>query len=51
MDVSTARQLARYRAWADKLTYEAVAALPPGEAEAEHPTLFKTIIGTLIAII
>jgi uncharacterized damage-inducible protein DinB len=47
MDVSTARQLARHRAWADKLTCEAVAALPPGEAETERPTLFKTIIGTL----
>jgi uncharacterized damage-inducible protein DinB len=47
MDVSTARQLARYRAWAEKLTYEAVAALPRGEAETERPTLFKTIIGTL----
>ena len=47
MDTSTARLFAQYRAWADKLTYEAVAALPPGEAAKERPTLFKTIIGTL----
>ena len=47
MDTSTARLFAQYRAWADRLTYEAVAALPPGEAEKERPTLFKTIIGTL----
>jgi uncharacterized damage-inducible protein DinB len=39
--------LARYAAWADELTHEAVAALPPGEAEKERPTLFKTMIGTL----
>jgi uncharacterized damage-inducible protein DinB len=47
MDASTARLFAQYRAWADALTYEAVAALPPGEAEKERRTLFKTIIGTL----
>jgi hypothetical protein len=27
--------------------FEAVAALPPGEAEKERKTLFKTVIGTL----
>ena len=47
MDAGTAQLFARYRAWADKLTYDAVRALPPGEAEKERPTLFKTIIGTL----
>jgi uncharacterized damage-inducible protein DinB len=47
MDAGTAVLFARYRAWADKLTYDAVAALPPGEAEKERPTLFKTMIGTL----
>ena len=47
MDAATANLLARYRAWADRLTYEAVAALPPGELVRERPTLFKTIIGTL----
>jgi uncharacterized damage-inducible protein DinB len=33
--------------WADRLTFGAVAALPPGEVVRERPTLFKTIIGTL----
>jgi len=47
MDVGTAKLFARYRAWADRLTYDAVAALPPGEATKERPTLFKTMIGTL----
>ena len=47
MDIGTASLFARYRAWADRLTYDSVAALPPGEAEKPRPTLFKTIIGTL----
>jgi uncharacterized damage-inducible protein DinB len=42
-----ARLLATYKSWADALTLEAVAALPPGEAARERPTLFKSIIGTL----
>jgi uncharacterized damage-inducible protein DinB len=46
-NLSTIRALARYRQWADQLTYDAVAALPPGEAQKERPTLFKTMIGTL----
>ena len=47
MDKATACLFARYRAWADRLTYDAVAALPPGEAAKERPTLFKSVIGTL----
>ena len=47
MDVATASLFARYRAWADKLTYDSVAALPPGEADKPRQTLFKTIVGTL----
>ncbi len=47
MEVETARLFARYRAWADTLTFEAVAALPPGEAAKQRTTLFKSIIGTL----
>ena len=47
MDTATARMLADYRGWADRLTFEAVAALPPGEATKQRPTLFKTVIGTL----
>jgi uncharacterized damage-inducible protein DinB len=47
IDVDNARQLARYRMWADQRTFDAVAALPPGEATRERPTLFKTMIGTL----
>ena len=47
MDVATAALFARYRAWADRLTYDSVAALPPGEATRPRPTLFKTIVGTL----
>jgi uncharacterized damage-inducible protein DinB len=46
-DARTIRRLMHYRAWADQLTFDAVAALPPGEATKERPTLFKTIVGTL----
>src|SRR5262249_17664578 len=43
----TVKMLAQYKAWADKVIFDGVAALPPGEAEKERKTLFKTIIGTL----
>lgn len=45
--VSTAIQLARYNDWANRVLFDGVAALPPGEAVKERPTLFKTMIGTL----
>lgn len=47
LDRIGARTLARYKSWADDLTLSAVAALPPGEAARERPTLFRSIIGTL----
>ena len=47
VDAHTAKLLARYKAWADEVFFAGVAALPPGEAEKERKTLFKTIIGTL----
>jgi uncharacterized damage-inducible protein DinB len=47
MNTQTATMLAQYKAWADTVMFESVAALPPGEAERERKTLFKTIIGTL----
>jgi uncharacterized damage-inducible protein DinB len=43
----TANMMACYKVWADKLIYDAVKALPPGEASRERPSLFKTMIGTL----
>ncbi len=46
-NLSSAHMLARYRQWADQLTFDAVAALPPGEAKKVRATLFKTMIGTL----
>ncbi len=45
--LSNARMLTRYNAWADKLFFDAVAALPPGEATKERTTLFKSIVHTL----
>ena len=47
MDTKTANMLAHYKAWADRVTFDGVAKLPPGEAEKERKTLFKTIVGTL----
>ena len=43
----TARMLTRYNAWADKLIFEAVAALPHGEAIKPRTTLFKNIVHML----
>ncbi len=43
----TARMLARYNAWANKLIFDAVAALPPGEATKERVSLFKNMVHTL----
>src|SRR5688572_28508318 len=43
----TAGMLARYNAWANKLTFDAVAALPQGEATRERKSLFKNMVHTL----
>jgi uncharacterized damage-inducible protein DinB len=43
----TARTLARYNAWANTLIFDAVAALPEGEATKPRTTLFKNIVHTL----
>lgn len=43
----TARMLTRYNAWADRMIFDAVAALPEGEAGKERKSLFKNMIHTL----
>ena len=43
----TARMLTRYNAWANKVTFDAVAALPEGEATKERPSLFRNMVHTL----
>ena len=43
----TARMLARYNAWANRLIFDAVAALPAGEATKERQTLFRNMVHTL----
>ena len=43
----TARMLTRYNAWANKLIFDAVAALPAGEATKERRSLFKNMVHTL----
>jgi uncharacterized damage-inducible protein DinB len=47
VDPQSARELTRYRMWADRLTFDAVAALPPQQLVKRRPTPLKTMIGTL----
>ena len=47
MTPETARMLARYNAWANRLIFESVAALPAGEALKPRTTLFKNMVHTL----
>ncbi len=44
---NTLQMLTRYNAWANKMIFDAVQALPDGEPSKERPTLFKTMINTL----
>jgi uncharacterized damage-inducible protein DinB len=43
----SARMLTRYNNWANKLIFDAVAALPEGEATKERASLFKNMVHTL----
>ena len=47
VSTSTARMLTRYNAWANKLMFDAVAALPSGEAEKERKSLFRNMVHSL----
>ncbi len=42
-----ARMLTRYNAWSNKAWFDAIAALPPGEAVKERKSLFKNMVHTL----
>jgi uncharacterized damage-inducible protein DinB len=41
------RMLTRYTVWANARLFEALAALPEGEAQARRPTLFGNMVSTL----
>jgi len=43
----SARMLARYNAWANEVMFDAVAALPEGEAVKERQSLFRNMVHTL----
>ena len=45
--IHTARMLARYNAWANKQIFDAVGALPEGEATKERASLFRNMVHTL----
>ena len=40
-------RLTAYNAWANGLVFDAVAALPPGEAEKERKSVFRNMVHTL----
>ena len=44
---ASASMLARYNEWANRVMFDAVAALPPGEAEKPRASLFKNMVHTL----
>ncbi len=43
----TARMLARYNAWANRIFFDAVAGLPQGEATRERKSLFRNMVHSL----
>jgi len=43
----TLRKLTRYNAWANRMMFDAVDALPPGEALKERKSLFRNMVHTL----
>jgi len=45
--LAKARMLTRYNAWSNRVMYDAVAALPAGEAVKERKSLFKNMVHTL----
>jgi uncharacterized damage-inducible protein DinB len=45
--MASLKMLTRYKAWANELTFSAIAMLPEGEAIKERPTRFKNMVYTL----
>ncbi len=45
--IRTLRVLSRYNAWANRLIFDAVAALPAGEAEKPRQSLFRNMVHML----
>ena len=47
MDLATARMMAHYNQWSNKVMFDAVAALPAEEPAKPRPSLFKNMAHTL----
>ncbi len=47
INVRTARMLVDYKRWANRLLFDSLAALPPGEVSKERVSVFPNIIGIL----
>lgn len=43
----TARMMTRYNTWSNKVWFDAIAALPPGEDVKERKSLFKNMVHTM----
>jgi len=47
MNAESARMLVQYKCWSDRVLYDGIAALPPGEAEKPRVSLFRNMLHTL----
>lgn len=47
MNAASAKMMARYKQWSDKVMFDAVAALPEGEALKPRASLFRNMVHTL----
>ena len=47
ISANTARMFTRYNTWSNKLWFDALAALPAGEAEKPRTSLFKNMVHTM----
>lgn len=47
LTAETARMMALYNAWSNRVMFDAVAALPEGEAEKPRTSLFRNMVHTL----
>ena len=47
MDAASAGMMARYKQWSDRVMFDAVAALPEGEAVKPRTSLFRNMVHTL----
>jgi uncharacterized damage-inducible protein DinB len=47
ISLQSVRMMTRHNAWSNKIWYDAIAALPPGEATKPRTSLFKNMVHTM----